>query len=422
MNDQFDASLAEAHAAKSPEDSLTLLRECVSFPSITGNEEPVARWSAAQMERIVDRVAVDVFAPRRANVWAQWGSDRAHGRGLVLTSHLDVVNIHHWNDTWSDDPREDPWAAVEVDGKIWGRGVADCKAGAAAALAAIRQLDRAGLKPLAPLTILFVADEESGEEGSGISEGVQRAIAQAQKGDHPIDGELVVYGEPTGLDVMPMHIGFFLVNVVLEGTSAYFGTPELGADTLATAEVILPALRALNDVISARTYPTIGRAGLLVTSVSAGGTLSVPGKCTISIIRWLVPGESLDDARAEIESTIRAAHTDDGVRISTSYPSRRDHEIGGTPFVLDPSTDVVRRTQDAVRRHRPEAGNIGGLVGWSEAPFYMRDLHLPTVYLGAGPVADCHTPRENVPTADYLSLVDCYVELIADYCGLTKRP
>src|SRR5690606_16806224 len=114
----------------------------------------------------------------------------------VLTSHLDVVNIHHWNDTWSGDPRNDPWAAVEVDGRIWGRGVADCKAGIAAALAAVRQLDRAGLEPIAPLTILFVADEESGEEDSGLSEGVQRAIAQARDGEHPIDGEIVIYGEP----------------------------------------------------------------------------------------------------------------------------------------------------------------------------------------------------------------------------------
>lgn len=413
--------LADAHAARSAEDSLTLLRECVNFPSITGQEEPVARWSAAQLDGIVDEVAVDVFAPDRANTWARWGRDTSSGRGLVLTSHLDVVNIHHWDETWPGDPRQDPWAAVEVDGVIWGRGVADCKAGVAAALAAVRQLNRAGLEPVAPLTLVFVADEESGEEGSGVSEGVQRAIAQAQKGEHPIDAELVIYGEPTGLDVMLMHIGFFLVELELEGSSAYFGTPHLGVDAMASAEAILPALRALNDIIATRTHPTLGRAGLLVTSVNGGGTLSVPGECTITMIRWLVPGEDLDEARAEIEATIADAHTDARVKVRTSYPSRRDHEIGGTPFVLDPSTDAVRRTQDVVRRHRPEAGNIGGLVGWSEAPFYLRDLHLPTVYLGAGPVVDCHTPRENVPKADYLSLVDCYVELIAEYCGLRRQ-
>jgi acetylornithine deacetylase len=418
-------TLQAARAARLAEDSIALLRACVAIPSITGHEESVARWSADRVADVVDRVEVDVFAPGRANMWARWGGadDQGTGNGLVLTSHLDVVNIHHWAETWSDDPREDPWGAAEVEGAIWGRGVADCKAGVAAALAAVRQLHRAGLQPAAPLTLVFVADEESGEEGSGVSEGVQRAIEQARSGAHPIAGDLVVYGEPTGLDVISMHMGFFVVDLVIEGVSAYFGTPELGVDALEAAEAILPALRAYNAELSARSaHPEIGTPALLVTSVAAGGTISVPGECTVSMIRKLVPGEDLDSAREEIENVIRSAPVDGRISLTTRYPSRRDHAIGGTPFVLDPSAEVVTRAQAAVKQHRPDAGNPGAIPGWSEAPFYLRDLGIPTVYLGAGSVEHCHTPREHVPTADYLSLVDSYVELIADFCDLVPCP
>jgi succinyl-diaminopimelate desuccinylase len=57
--------------------------------------------------------------------------DCAHpGRHLVLNGHIDVFPVADDGAGWS----RDPWGGEIVDGKIYGRGVADMKAGTTASI------------------------------------------------------------------------------------------------------------------------------------------------------------------------------------------------------------------------------------------------------------------------------------------------
>ncbi|HZX06661.1 M20 family metallopeptidase [Kribbella sp.] len=419
ISDEIVARLA---AAADDVSALDLLRGVVSVPSVTGEEQAAADWVAERLRQITTEVQVDTFAPGRANTWARWSAGepaRSGRRGLVLASHLDTVHVRGWREHWAGTEREDPFAACVIDGAVWGRGTADCKAGVAVAIAALQQLRRAGLAPLAPVTTVFLADEESGEEGSGTSEGVRRAIEAARRGDQEISADLVIYGEPTTMRLFTSHMGFFIADVTLTGRSAYFGTPELGVDAVRAADDVLRALWAYGDDLATRPAdPMIGSPGLLVTGITGGGFIAVPGECRISLIRKLTPDEDLDAARSELEQVIQRAVSDERIEVSTSYPATRDHAIGGTALVTDPNLDVVAELQRTVKQILPGRGDIAAGPYWSEGPFFERDLGIPTVYLAPGDISHCHTFDEHVPVADFLAAVAVYVRFIAEYCGV----
>src|SRR6266576_3095752 len=82
---------------------------------------------------------------------------RRGGAGPVvhLNGHIDVVPA---GDGWA----VDPFAAVVRDGKIFGRGACDMKAGIAAAVFAAEAIRRAGVAAPGAIEISGTVDEESG--------------------------------------------------------------------------------------------------------------------------------------------------------------------------------------------------------------------------------------------------------------------
>lgn len=84
--------------------------------------------------------------------YAQWGESPEH---VATLSHMDTVPI---GDGWV----HDPLGAAYEDGVIYGRGVADNKAGAISSLYAVRALMAAGFAPKMAIRLIFGCDEESG--------------------------------------------------------------------------------------------------------------------------------------------------------------------------------------------------------------------------------------------------------------------
>jgi succinyl-diaminopimelate desuccinylase len=91
--------------------------------------------------------------PRLNVVGARRGSGQ--GRTVHLNGHFDVVPA---GDGWT----VDPFGGEVRDGRIWGRGVCDMKAGLAAALYAAEAIRRAGLVPRGSIELSGTVDEESG--------------------------------------------------------------------------------------------------------------------------------------------------------------------------------------------------------------------------------------------------------------------
>jgi acetylornithine deacetylase len=396
------------------------LRSIIACPSVTGDEaNVVARLADLMPSAGIDPVVVRDFLPGRPNVW---GVRKGQGGGptLMLLGHTDVVQARGWSERWAGTEREDPFAAAVVGGEIWGRGAADLKAGIATVIEALRLIEDAGLQLTGDVVTAFIGDEESGEPGTGVSAGM-KALAAALDAGEVQRPDFAVYVEPTRLDVYAAQMGFFIADIVVEGRTAYFGTPELGADALKATHAILATLWTHSaEIEAASEHPLIGRSFLVVTGIDGGGLIAVPERCRISLIRKLRPGEDLGVARDALEAAVRAAVTDPDIRVSFDYPAGRDHAVGGTASEVDPAIAPVAELVRCANAIRPDRGRIEGAPFWSEASFLV-SRGIPAVYFAPGDIRICHSLEERVPVGEYIDGIAILAEFIARYCGVAHE-
>lgn len=120
-----------------------------------GNERPAAELLARLFEREGIEHTVLESEPTRASVVARLRGTGERGP-LLLNGHLDVVpaDREHWS--------HDPFAAVEADGCVWGRGAIDMKNMVAMSAMTLIALKRSGAKLARDVIFAGVADEEAG--------------------------------------------------------------------------------------------------------------------------------------------------------------------------------------------------------------------------------------------------------------------
>lgn len=127
-------------------------------------------------------------------------------RSLVLNGHVDVVptgDVSLWT--------VDPFGGTIKDGRLYGRGALDMKAGVAAGVAAVKALRDAGVALEGWLDLHAVVDEEAG--GFGSIEAVKRCRRPAA----------VAVLEPTWGAILPAEGGLDWVRVTIRGRTGHAG-------------------------------------------------------------------------------------------------------------------------------------------------------------------------------------------------------
>jgi len=127
-----------------------------------GNEQAAANYIADVLRKEgITSEFLEVAPGRSALVARLRGSAIANpSRALLLVAHMDVVGVE--KSRWT----VDPFAAVEKNGILYGRGAIDDKGLLAADLAAFIALKRANVHLNRDVIFLATCDEEQGGEGS----------------------------------------------------------------------------------------------------------------------------------------------------------------------------------------------------------------------------------------------------------------
>lgn len=398
---------------------IDLLQGAIQHESITGNEANFVGYLSKKMSELRLNPEQEDFLPNRPNIW---GLRKGNGGGKTLQfmGHTDTVHVDGWKENWSGDARENPFSGVVIDGQIWGRGSGDLKAGICSSLAALDLLDKVGIVLKGDVQYAFIGDEESGQDGTGVSAGIKQYVKQFENGK-TAKPDFTIYTEPTQLNVFTAQMGFFILDIKIVGKSAYFGVPESGIDALKASHKALTAIWEHSEHLS-RTFnhSLVGDAFVLVTEINGGGYIAVPGECDISLIRKLVPGESLDDAAAELEKIVTDSNEVDGIEFEFSYPAGRDHKLGGSPAEIDSSLQEISVLSNAIELALPKHGQIKGAPFWSESPFVINQINCPTVYCAPGDITNCHTFEERVDVKEYLAGIVAFASFIATYCGISE--
>ncbi|HEY2039512.1 MAG TPA: acetylornithine deacetylase/succinyl-diaminopimelate desuccinylase family protein [Edaphobacter sp.] len=138
---------------------------------------------------------------------------------LHFNGHFDVVPV---GNGWT----RDPFAATIEDGKMYGRGVSDQKAGIAASIFAIEALRRAGLKLHGTVEQSGTVDEESGGF-AGVAYLAKQGWLGKDKNDY------VIITEPTDTNHIYLgHRGVYWFKVTAHGRIAHGSMPHLGVSAI----------------------------------------------------------------------------------------------------------------------------------------------------------------------------------------------
>jgi len=222
-------------------------------------------------------------------------------RPLVhLNGHFDVVPA---GDGWT----VDPWGGEVRDGKIYGRGSCDMKAGIAAAVFAAEAVRRAGIELNGTVEISGTVDEESGGF-AGVAWLAEHGRLSKDRTDY------VIIPEPLYVDRICIgHRGVYWFEVQTRGRIAHGSMPFHGVSAIDHMGVVLDRIhRELQPKLAARTTevpvipPGARHATLNVNGINGGQpvdgiqTPCVADRCRAVFDRRFLLEEGFDATKAEI--------------------------------------------------------------------------------------------------------------------------
>jgi len=136
-----------------------LLKTMVSIPSITNQEQEISDWAYEHFKSLglsgVQRFPVEDSGDSVLG----WIDGPADGPSMMLTFHLDTFPVCAGWDT-------DPLKPHIENGRLYGLGAHDMKAGGACALAAVEAILDSGIELGGRLFVSATTDEENWSRGA----------------------------------------------------------------------------------------------------------------------------------------------------------------------------------------------------------------------------------------------------------------
>lgn len=335
---------------------------------------------------------VHYAAPQRPSVIARVPGSGG-GRSLLLNAHLDTVGV---------DGMSDPFHPCMKDGRMYGRGAYDMKAGLAACMLALADI-RAG-ELAGDVLLAAVADEEHA------SLGMQDVLSR-------IRCDAAIVTEPTSLQICIAHKGFSWHDIVTAGRAAHGSQPQFGIDAIAHMGRVLNRLEALEAELRRRTpHPLLGQGSLHASLISGGQELSsYPASCTLQLERRTLPSEDIASVEREIEELLAELAAED-----PQFRASQRTTLVRPPFSVSEDEAVVqtlRREASAVLGRTP---SMFGAGFWMDAAF-LADAGIPTVAFG--PHGDgAHSIDEWVDLASVDQCREILVRTIRSFSGKPSEP
>jgi succinyl-diaminopimelate desuccinylase len=335
------------------------------------------------------------------------------GPHLVLNGHMDVFPADAAAEGWT----QDPWGAAIAGGKIYGRGVADMKAGTTASIFTYHYLHRVRDRLKGKLTLTAVSDEETfGPWGA-------RYLME----HHPeIHGDCCLNGEPSSpLTIRfgekgPLWLKFTLRTKGAHGAYTHV-TPSatkraarlivdleevttlLPSVPVDIADALAGAAAAIDEAQGPGAKDILQRVTLNIGVIHGGVKVNmVPGTCWFEADIRVSPGLGKDEVLAKVREIVRR------------YPEAMFEEINySAPNVCDPNHAMVAILRaNAKALGRPDPTPILSLGGTDARLWRQRGI--PALVHGPFPRGMAQAD-EHVEIEEFLHVVRMHVLSAFDY-------
>jgi succinyl-diaminopimelate desuccinylase len=323
----------------------------------------------------------------------------AGGPAIHLNGHFDVVPVGFG---WT----RAPFGGEVENGRLYGRGSCDMKAGLASAVFAAEAIRRSGISHVLPIEVSGTVDEESGgfagvgwlAEHKWISRGKTKAV---------------IIPEPFGVDrVCVGHRGVYWFEVIAEGRIAHGSMPYLGVNAIEGMSHFLDLVRdELSPTLAARVtaMPVVPegsrRATININGIDGGQPVDdvpspcVADRCRVVFDRRFLLEEGLERTRAEIAALVHQAQS----RMPSVKFTIEDRLIF-EPTRAPEDAPVIGALTEAIERVTGRKASLVASPGTYDQKHVARIAGVPhCVAYGPGELAMAHQPDEYCSIDDIIS-------------------
>ena len=377
------------------QDIIDFFQKMVQIPSLPGEERELGEALVKAMgEWGLTDISVVEKEAGHPNVLARI-KGKKEGPNFIFNGHLDVIHPGS-PETWTDPP----FSGKIKDGRIYGRGTVDMKAGTMSSFLAGAIINQLQIPLKGNVLLTAVCDEEiCGERG--ILYLLQEGYIKKQRED-----DIGLNCEPTDLNrIVVANKGVLRADVTFHGKSAHGARPWLGVNAIDQAVKFIVKVHELADKIGKQTHPLVQPPTILIAMIEGGSATNlVPDTCKVTLTRRLLPCENKAQAIRDYEDILAALKAED-----TTFKADLHIWQGFRPPVEVPTdttvVQVVKRAHQKVRgTELPFAGGEGG----TDASHVVHETGLPMPVYGPGDVTKTGCVDENIPLDDVVDAVKVY--------------
>ncbi len=376
---------------------IEFLQELVATPSQNGvdTEQAAAELIARKLTEFGFEPQL-LGDPTRPSVLCDFAPRQPDHKTLWLEAPLDTV-VAGERESW----QHEPFAAAIVEGKMYGRGSADCKAAIAIFVYVAAALRQTGLKPGGNLVLGFDADEQG-----GAFTGIKTLLEQVGRVD------ACIIGYPGNDEIAIAARGFLRLRITTTGQSAHTGmrTNEQYANAISLMARLIIALENLPMSYATSELFWFGPR-LTVAQISGGSAINVvPEKCEIGVDLRLVPGQTQAGVLAEISTQL---DTSLGPEIVAQRVRVLPYQY--EPAYASPANSTIVQTLKAnaeailakeIKLVASGPSNIGNVVG---------NRQIDTINGFGATGQNVHAANEYIEVDSLLPIAKVYLKTILDY-------
>jgi succinyl-diaminopimelate desuccinylase len=337
------------------DDVLTLTRALVDVPSVSGTEEELADLVETALRGLggleVDRVGNAVLARTNLDLPTR----------VVLAGHLDTV------------PIADNLPSRIEDGRLYGCGTSDMKAGDAVMLRLAGRFGVPGATPAHDLTFVFYDNEEVDIALNGLGRVARERRAW-------LYGDLAVLLEPTDGEIEAGCQGTMRAVIDVPGRRAHSARSWLGTNAIHGAAGILATLSAY-EAREVEIDGCLYREGLNAVRIEGGVAGNViPDACRVEFNFRYAPDRDEDAAEAHVREVFAEAIA------AGAVVTVADNAGGALPGLAEPAA-----AEFIAAVGRPPRAKLG----WTDVARFAA-FGIPAINYGPGDPQLAHTREEHV--------------------------
>lgn len=383
---------------------LDFLKDIIRIKSTSTNEKEVIQRIEKAMENLeYDEIIIDEMG----NILGRVGNGK---RIIAYDGHIDTVDVGSI-DNWDFDP----FAGIEDDTYIYGRGASDQKGGFTSILfgaAIAKKLD------LLDGITLWVTGTVQEEDCDGL-------CWQHILEEKTIEPEFVVLSEPTGINVYRGQRGRMEIRVEVSGISSHGSAPERGDNAIYKMAPIITELNKLNEHLKFEDF--LGKGTLTISEIffTSPSRCAVADGCSISIDRRLTAGETMESAIAEIRALPSVGLMDAKVEMyryeAKSYTGLEQSVDCYFPTWTLPEDSIFCQTLvEACKQTLGQKPLVDKWTFSTNGVSIMGMKGIPCVGFGPGMEKEAHAPNEKILKDEVIKAVNVYALIPTIYGGITK--